>query len=213
MPELPRRGPEAILYAVMDRVVDDYAPVVESLERDIDEIEVEVFSAIPAPPAHLRALARGDSFRRATAPLVEVLSNLIEDNAYQVDPEVRRYLRDVRDHALRLTDKVVALRELLQDVLSINLTLVSLSQNEEVKKLTEASIKQTDEVFKQTDEVKKISGWAAIVIIPTLIASIYGMNFNDMPELTWSLGYPLALLLMLLSSSLLYAIFKGRGWL
>ena len=105
---------------------------------------------------------------------------------------------------------MVALRELLQDVLSINLTLVSLSQNE-VKKLTEASIKQTDEVFKQTDEVKKISGWAAIVIIPTLIASIYGMN--DMPELTWSLGYPLALLLMLLSSSLLYAIFKGRGWL
>ena len=214
MPELLRRGPEAILYAVMDRVVDDYAPVVESLERDIDEIEVEVFSGNPGASRRIYELSReAIHFRRATAPLVEVLSNLIEDNAYQVDPEVRRYLRDVRDHALRLTDKVVALRELLQDVLSINLTLVSLAQNEEVKKLTEASVKQTDEVFKQTDEVKKISGWAAIVIIPTLIASIYGMNFNDMPELTWSLGYPLALLLMLLSSSLLYAIFKGRGWL
>ena len=103
--------------------------------------------------------------------------------------------------------------ELVQDILSINLTLVSLSQNEEVKKLTEASVKQTDEVFKQTDEVKKISGWAAIVIIPTLIASIYGMNFDYMPELTWTLGYPLALLLMLLSSLLLYAIFKNHDWL
>ena len=114
MPELLRRGPEAILYAVMDRVVDDYAPVVESLERDIDEIEVEVFSGNPGASRRIYELSReAIHFRRATAPLVEVLSNLIEDNAYQVDPEVRRYLRDVRDHALRLTDKVVALRELL----------------------------------------------------------------------------------------------------
>lgn len=214
MPELLRRGPEVVLYAIMDRVVDDYAPVAESLERDIDEIETEVFSGNTGVSRRIYELSReAIEFRRCTEPLIRILSNLIEDNTYQLDPEVRRYLRDVQDHALRVTDKVVGLRELVQDILSINLTLVSLTQNEEVKKLTEASVKQTDEVFKQTDEVKKISGWAAIVIIPTLIASIYGMNFDYMPELTWTLGYPLALFLMLLSSLLLYAIFKNHDWL
>jgi magnesium transporter len=215
MPELLRRGPEAILYAIMDRVVDDYGPVAEALERDIDEIETEVFSGNTGVSRRIYELSReAIEFRRCTAPLIRILSNLIEeDSAYRLDPEVRRYLRDVQDHALRVTDKVESLRELVQNILSINLTLVSLSQNEEVKKLTEASVKQTDEVFKQTDEVKKISGWAAIVIIPTLIASIYGMNFERMPELHWTLGYPLALLLMLLAALLLYALFKRRGWL
>jgi len=215
MPELLRRGPEAILYAIMDRVVDDYGPVAEALERDIDEIETEVFSGNTGVSRRIYELSReAIEFRRCTAPLIRILSNLIEeDSAYRLDAEVRRYLRDVQDHALRVTDKVESLRELVQNILSINLTLVSLSQNEEVKKLTEASVKQTDEVFKQTDEVKKISGWAAIVIIPTLIASIYGMNFDHMPELTWTLGYPLALLLMVLSALLLYALFKRRGWL
>jgi magnesium transporter len=215
MPELLRRGPEAILYAIMDRVVDDYGPVAEALERDIDEIETEVFSGNTGVSRRIYELSReAIEFRRCTAPLIRILSNLIEeDSAYRLDPEVRRYLRDVQDHALRVTDKVESLRELVQNILSINLTLVSLSQNEEVKKLTEASVKQTDEVFKQTDEVKKISGWAAIVIIPTLIASIYGMNFERMPELHWVLGYPFALLLMLLVSLSLYAVFKYRGWL
>ena len=99
------------------------------------------------------------------------------------------------------------LRELVQDILSINLTLVSLSQNEEVRKLTEASIKQTN-------EVEKLSAWAAILFAPApLIAATYGMNFEFMPELHWTLGNPLALLLMLLASLLLYTIFKRRGWL
>jgi magnesium transporter len=215
MPELLRLGPEAILYAIMDRVVDDYGPVAESLERDIDEIETEVFGGNTGVSRRIYELSReAIEFRRCTAPLIRILSTLLEENSsYRVDAEVRRYLRDVQDHALRITEKVVALRELVQDILSINLTLVSLSQNEEVKKLTEASLKQTDEVFKQTDEVKKISGWAAILVTPALIGTVYGMNFNYMPELNWSLGYPFALLLMVLSSLLLYAIFKSRGWL
>ena len=137
LPELLRRGPVAILYAIMDHVVDDYAPVVAGLENDIDEIETEVFGGNMGVSRRIYELSReAIQCRRATLPLVEVLSNLVEDDAYQVDPEVRRYLRDVRDHTLRLTDKVVALGELLQNILSVNLTLVNLSQSEQVTKLT-----------------------------------------------------------------------------
>ena len=94
----------------------------------------------------------------------------------------------------------------MQNILSVNLTLLGLSQNEEVKALTEASIDQND-------EVKKISAWAAILFAPTLVGTVYGMNFQQMPELHWALGYPLALLMMLLVSLSLYAVFKHRGWL
>src|SRR5215216_3078392 len=134
MPDLLCLGPEAILYAIMDRVVDDYGPVVLSLENDIDEIETEVFGGNAGVSRRIYELAReAIQFRRCTAPLTVMLSNLVEDGAYKVDPEVRRYLRDVQDHALQVTDKVTGLRELLQDILSVNLTLVGLSQNEEVK--------------------------------------------------------------------------------
>jgi magnesium transporter len=135
-----------------------------------------------------------------------MLSNLIEENAYRVDPEVRRYLRDVQDHALRVNEQVGAMRELLQNILSVNLTLVGLSQNDEVNKLTQASMEQSE-------EVKRISAWAAILFAPTLVGTIYGMNFNHMPELDWLLGYPFALLLMILTSVSLYIVFKRRGWL
>jgi magnesium transporter len=208
MPELLRRGPEAILYAIMDRVVDDYGPVAEALERDIDEIETEVFSGNTGVSRRIYELSReAIEFRRCTAPLIRILSNLIEeDSAYRLDPEVRRYLRDVQDHALRVTEQVASFRELLQNILSVNLTLVGLSQNEEVKAITEASIAQND-------EVKRISAWAAILFAPTLVGTVYGMNFDHMPELHWVLGYPFALLLMLLVSLSLYAVFKYRGWL
>jgi magnesium transporter len=103
-------------------------------------------------------------------------------------------------------ERVEGFRELLQNILNVNLTLVSVQQNEEVKSLTEASIDQNE-------EVKKISAWAAILFAPTLIGTVYGMNFDHMPELHWLLGYPLALLLMLLVSVALYTIFKRHGWL
>jgi len=207
MPELLRRGPEAILYAIMDRVVDDYEPVVAGLEHDIDEIETEVFGGNAEVSRRIYELSREViQFQRATAPLVGILSNLMEENAYRVDPEVRRYLRDVQDHALRVTEQIVGFREILQNIVSVNLTLVSLQQNEEVKALTEASIEQNE-------EVKRISAWAAILFAPTLVGTIYGMNFNHMPELHWVLGYPFALLLMPLVSGTLYVVFKRRGWL
>jgi magnesium transporter len=207
MPELLCRGPEAILYAIMDQVVDDYAPVVAGLEHDIDEIESEVFGGKAGVSKRIYELSREViEFQRATTPLVGILSSLIAEGAYQVDSEVIRYLRDVQDHALRVTEQVVGFREILQNILSVNLTLVGLSQNEEVNKLTQVSIEQNE-------EVKRISAWAAILFAPTLVGTIYGMNFNHMPELHWLLGYPFALLLMLVTSVSLYAVFKQRGWL
>ncbi len=192
-PDLLRRGPSAVLYAIMDQVVDDYAPVSEGLEADIDEIEAEVFGGNAGVSRRIYALSREViGFRRATHPLNGVLERLIEGEVYDLDPELQRYLRDVQDHALRVTEQVEALRELLSNILDVNLTLVGINQN---------------------DEVKKISAWAAILFAPTLIASIYGMNFDDMPELSWSLGYPFALTLMVLTTIVLHRIFKKAGWL
>jgi magnesium transporter len=192
-PELLSRGPAAILYTIMDRVVDDYSPVVEGLQVDIDEIESEVFGGNASVSRRIYALSREVlGFRRAVQPLTGVLDNLIENEVYELDPELRRYLRDVRDHALRTTEQVEAFHELLSNILSVNLTLVGINQN---------------------DEVKKISAWAAILFAPTLIAGIYGMNFEVMPELSWMFGYPFALAEMVLTTIILHRIFKKAGWL
>ena len=203
-PELLRLGPEAILYAIMDQVVDDYGPVVSGLENDIDEIETEVFSGNAGVSRRIYELSREViEFQRATQPLVGILRDLTSGVE---NPDLQRYLRDVQDHALKITEQVAGFRELLQNILSVNLTLVGVSQNEEVKTLSEASIAQNN-------EVKKISAWAAILFAPTLAGTVYGMNFDHMPELHWALGYPFALVLMLLISVSLYVIFKRRGWL
>jgi magnesium transporter len=193
-PELLVRGPEAILYAIMDRVVDGYAPVVRGLENDIDEIEVEVFSGNPGVSRRTYELSREViEFQRAVKPLSGMLSNLIAGfEKYKVDPELQRYLRDVQDHAIEVNERVSGFKDLLQNILSVNLTLVGLQQN---------------------DEVKKVSAWAAILFAPTLIGTVYGMNFDHMPELHWALGYPFALTLMVLVSVSLYLVFKRRDWL
>jgi magnesium transporter len=190
-PELLVRGPEAILYAIMDRVVDGYAPVVRGLENDIDEIEVEVFSGNPGVSRRTYELSREViEFQRAVKPLSGMLSNLIAGfEKYKVDPELQRYLRDVQDHAIEVNERVSGFKDLLQNILSVNLTLVGLQQN---------------------DEVKKISAWAAILFAPTLIGTVYGMNFDYMPELHWTFGYPFAMVLMLMVSVTLYLVFKHR---
>ena len=205
VPELLRKGTVAVLYAIVDRVVDDYAPVVAGLENDIDEIETEVFSGNAGVSRRIYELSREViEFQRAIKPLPGILGRLIDE--YDVEPELQRYLRDVQDHAIRAVERVDGFRELLQNILSVNLTLVGLSQNEEVKALTEASIAQNN-------EVKKISAWAAILFAPTLVGTVYGMNFEHMPELHWTFGYPFALLIMVMVSASLYLIFKNRGWL
>ena len=207
-PELLRRGPAAILYPIMDRVVDDYEPVVAGLQNDIDEIETEVFSGNAGVSRRIYELSREViEFQRAVQPLTGMLSALIADfEAYGVDPELQRYLRDVQDHAIRVTEQVAGFRELLQNILSVNLAVVGLQQNEEVKALSEAAIEQND-------QVKRISAWAAILFAPTLVGTVYGMNFQYMPELKWTIGYPFALMLMLAVSVSLYVVFKRRGWL
>ena len=192
-PELLRRGPTSVLYAIMDRVVDDYVPVVAGLENDIQEIETEVFGGNPGVSRRTYKLSREViEFQRATGPLAGILQSLLEDERLEVDPEVRRYLRDVQDHVVRVIEKAEGFRELLNSILSVNLTLVGIRQN---------------------DEVKKISAWAAILFAPTLVAGIYGMNFEYMPELKWPFGYPFALALMVLVSLTLYLVFKRRSWL
>ena len=207
-PELLVRGPEAILYAIMDRVVDGYGPVVRGLENDIDEIEVEVFSGNPGVSRRTYELSREViEFQRAVKPLSGMLGALIAGfEKYGVDAELQRYLRDVQDHAIEVNERVAGFKDLLENILSVNLTLVGLQQNEEVKAISEASIQQND-------EVKKISAWAAILFAPTLVGTVYGMNFDHMPELHWLFGYPVALTLMLLVSVSLYLVFKNRGWL
>jgi magnesium transporter len=207
-PELLKLGPEAVLYAILDQVVDDYAPVVAGLENDIDEIEDQLFKGDPAVSRRIYQLSREViEFQRATTPLLDMLSSLEGGfEKYQVDMELQRRLRDVQDHAIRVVERAASFRALLQNALTVNSTLVGQQQNEEMRSLTETSLAQNE-------EVKKISAWAAILFAPTLVGTIYGMNFQHMPELQWLLGYPLALALMLVTSIALYLVFKRRSWL
>ena len=197
-PDLLRRGPTAVAYAIIDHVVDGYEPVVAGLENDIDEIENEVFGGSPTVSRRIYELIREViEFQRATSPLSDILGRLIEEPG--VGNEAGRYLRDVQDHAIRTEEHARAFRALLENILSVNLTL-------ETKALTEAS-------HAQNEQVKRISAWAAILFAPTLVGTIYGMNFEHMPELGWRFGYPLALALMLFFSLGLYVIFKQRRWI
>lgn len=207
-PRLLCMGPEAVLYAILDQVVDEYAPVVVGLENDIDEIENELFNEDSAVSRRIYELSREViEMQRTAHALVDILNALQHGfGKYDVDVELQRNLRDVLDHTLRIADRVDAFRALLQSALTVNSTLVGQRQNEEMRRLTEASLAQNE-------EVKRISAWAAILFAPTLVGTIYGMNFSHMPELHWLVGYPLALLLMLCTSLALYSIFKKRHWL
>jgi magnesium transporter len=192
--DLLRCGPGAALHAIVDRVVDDYEPVIEQLDTEIRDAEANVFS-----PARSSEAARIYSLKRevlhlygALFPLIDPLAGLANGRHDLVHPEVRTYFRDVYDHVTRMTTQVGNFRELLTNVLTANLTQVSIRQNE---------------------DVRKISAWAAMIAVPTLISGIYGMNFEHMPELDWSFGYPLALASMGLACVGLYMYFRKVGWL
>jgi magnesium transporter len=207
-PALLKLGPEAILYAILDQVVDEYLPVVAGLENDIDEIEDQLFTGDPAVSRRIYELSREViEFQRATHPLLNMLVALESGfDKYKVDLELQRNLRDVHDHAIRVVEQADSFRVLLQNALSVHTTLVGQQQNDEMRSLTEASLAQNE-------EVKRISSWAAILFAPTLVGTIYGMNFTHMPELRWTAGYPLAIGLMVATSVTLYLVFKRRGWL
>ena len=195
------RGPEAVLYAILDAVVDGYAPVVAGLQNDIDEIETEVFRGEASVSRRIYELSREVvEFQRAARPLLRILDALVAGfEKHGIEEELRSYLRDVTDHATTVAERVDSFRQMLQDILTVNATLVTQAQNEEMKA--------------QNEEVKKISAWAAILFAPTLIGTIYGMNFRRMPELHWYYGYPFALALMAAVCATLYLVFKRRRWL
>ncbi|MFB0615703.1 magnesium and cobalt transport protein CorA [Streptomyces sp. AGS-58] len=207
-PELLALGPEAVLYAILDAVVDGYAPVVAGVQNDIDEIETEVFRGDPEVSRRIYELSREMvEFQRATRPLVGMLHGLMAGFAkYETDEELQRYLRDVADHVTHTSERVDGFRQALTEILTVNATLVTQQQNAEMRALAEAG-------FEQNEEVKKISSWAAILFAPTLVGTIYGMNFDHMPELHWLFGYPFAIGLMALVCTALYLVFKRRDWL
>ncbi len=207
-PTLLSQGPEAVLYALLDQVVDEYLPVVLGLENDIDEIEDQLFGDNADVSRRIYALSREVlEFQRATKPLVPMLDSLERGaEKYNVNIELQRNLRDVGDHAESIVQHADSFRQLLQNALTVHLTQVGQRQNEEMKRLSEVQ-------FAQGEEVKKISSWAAIIFAPTLVAGIYGMNFDNMPELHWQFGYPFAIVLMLGFAGTLYLIFKNRNWL
>jgi magnesium transporter len=200
-PDLLRHGPEAVLYALLDRVVDDYGPVVAGLENDIDEIEDQLFSGDTAVSRRIYELAREViQFQRAIHPLPDMMRQLKRGfEKYDVETELRHSLRDVEDHVERIISRADSFRDLLQNALTLDGTLTANRQNE-------ASAEQNE-------QVKKISSWAAIFFAPSFVAGVYGMNFDHMPELHWDLGYPMAVVLMAATAGLMYAIFKKKGWL
>jgi magnesium transporter len=209
-PELLAHGPFAVLWGVLDRVVDDYVPVVEGLQDDIDQIEEQVFGGDAGVSKRIYQLTREViAFHRAVEPLRDIFAQMrwrFGKNGEHTDVELRRRMRDVEDHYTRVLERVENFRALLTNLVNVQATLVAQRQNEEMARMTEAG-------FEQNEQVKRISSWAAIAFAPSLVAGIYGMNFEHMPELHWTLGYPYALVLMVLTGGVLWVLFRRNGWL
>jgi magnesium transporter len=194
-PDLLRCGPGAILHAIIDRVVDDYEPAVQGLEIDIQQVEEQVFAedAGENPAARIYNLEREVlEFQRAVTPLAAPVDRLARGQFDLVSPELRDYFRDVHDHLLRVSARIEGFRDLLGTALQANLTQVTVRQNA---------------------DMRRISAWVAILAVPTMVAGVYGMNFEHMPELSWRYGYPTVLALTLLLCVLLYRRFRRSGWL
>lgn len=193
-PDLLRYGEAAALYAVVDHVVDDYVPVIQELDSDIGEVEAEVFSENPENMARrIYRLSRAVvQLNQAVVALEVPLDELVRGTYPQIPEPIRPYFRDVRDHLLREISRINEFRELLANVLSANVSQAGYRQNE---------------------DVRKISAYAALIAVPTLITGIYGMNFEHMPELSWHFGYPLLLGLMVVICVALYRRFRRAGWL
>jgi magnesium transporter len=193
-PEKMKLGPVAVLHAILDKVIDDYFPVLAGVDNDIREIEQEVFTpnGISSAERIYRLKREVLEFHRSAAPLLDPLDRL-ERGEYQiVTGEARDYLRDVHDHLIRVVDEVNNFNSLLSSMLDANLAQVTTQQNQ---------------------DMRRISAWVAILAVPTMIAGIYGMNFDHMPELRWRLGYPLVVVVMGIVCTVMYAKFRASGWL
>ncbi|RJL36039.1 magnesium/cobalt transporter CorA [Bailinhaonella thermotolerans] len=192
--ELVRFGPSGVMYAVFDEVVDTYDTISLEVEADIIDLENRVFSSErTSDAAAIYALKREVlEFRRAVQPLIPVMREIVSGAVPELAEETLPYFRDVADHVIRVTGTLDSDNELLTSVLNANLAQVSVRMNE---------------------DMRKISAAAAIVAVPTMIAGIYGMNFDHMPELRWTFGYPLALVVMGTICYVLYRLFRRSGWL
>jgi magnesium transporter len=193
-PSSMKWGPLGALHAIVDRVVDDYAVVVRSLNTDIDEIERQVFSDERENHAQriYRLKVEAVEFRQAVIGLDDPLDALATGKVTEADPVLLHYFRNVHDHLLRVAQRVEAIDNLLNSALTANLAQLGVRQNE---------------------DMRRISAWVAIIAVPTMIAGIYGMNFEHMPELGWAMGYPFALVLMAVLCGGLYVMFRRRNWL
>jgi magnesium transporter len=194
-PELMAKGPGYVLYSLIDFIVDQYFPLVDTFEDKLAALEDDIFGQTFTRDTTQRIYRLKRDLlevKRAVAPLVDMCNRLVRADFTLIPDDARVYFRDVYDHAIRINEMVDTLRELLTTALEANLSLISVSQNEAMKRL---------------------AGWAAIVAVPTMIAGIYGMNFKFMPELDWYLGYPLAMAIMVGACGFLYYKFKRSGWL
>lgn len=194
-PHLLRKGPAFALYAVMDSIVDQYFPVVDALEEQLEAIEEQVFGSMPSreTTAQIYRLKRELlEVKRAVSPLIDICNRLVRFDFDLIPEDTRTYFRDIYDHVIRINDMVDNTRELLSTALEANFSLISISQSE---------------------VGKKFAGWAAIIGVPTMIAGIYGMNFHFMPGLDWNYGFEVVLTLTLGSCLALFIFFRRLGWL
>ncbi|PVE09906.1 magnesium and cobalt transport protein CorA [Streptomyces scopuliridis] len=197
--ELLTKGPSAVLHSIADHVVDGYVAVAAAVQDDIDEVEIDVFSA----PA--KGSPRGSDagriyqlkrevleFKRAVSPLLRPMQLLSERPMRLIDPDIQKYFRDVADHLARVHEQVIGFDELLNSILQANLAQATVAQNEDMRKIT---------------------SWAAIIAVPTAVCGIYGMNFDHMPELEWKYGYPMVLVAIGTICLTIHRTLKRNGWL
>ncbi|MET8170723.1 magnesium and cobalt transport protein CorA [Streptomyces sp. NPDC057456] len=198
-PELLAKGPSAVLHAIADHVVDGYIAVADAVQDDIDEVETEVFS--PGRKGTPRGTDAGRiyqlkrevlEFKRAVSPLLRPMQLLSERPMRLVDPDIQKYFRDVADHLARVQEQVIGFDELLNSILQANLAQASVAQNEDMRKIT---------------------SWAAIIAVPTMVCGVYGMNFDYMPELHWKFGYPVVMSAMVALCVGIHRTLKRNGWL
>jgi magnesium transporter len=187
-------GPSAVLHAIVDHVVDDYLPVIHGIEKDIEEVEEQVFSHRGENPVERIYNLKREvlDFHRASVPLIDAVARLVEGKVPGIHGDIQPYFRDVLDHLMRVTERVVSARDMLTSVLEANLTQVGIRQNE---------------------DMRKISAWVAIAAVPTLLSGIYGMNFDHMPALERELAFPVVIAFMTTVAVSLFYLFRRRDWL
>jgi len=194
-PELLRRGSGYVLYALMDAVVDRYFPVLDAIETELEGIEEKIFASA-SPRASIESLYyvkhKATTLKHATGPLMDTVGKLYGGRVPAVCQGLGEYFRDVYDHLVRLNQSLDSMRDTINTALQVNLAMITIGESEVTKRL---------------------AAYAALVAVPTMIAGVYGMNFERMPELKWAWGYPFALFLMVAIDVLLFLRFRKAGWL